>query len=158
MMFGLNKKEKSLNSPVSGKIISIDKVPDEVFSQKILGDGFAVIPSDGNILSPANGTVAQISETLHAYCINSPDGLEILVHIGIDTVKLKGNGFSPLVNEGDKISKGAPIACVDLETIKNHGLNTAVVTVITNTEKLKSHQVLEAPDAPAGTSAFIYKI
>lgn len=157
-MFNSKKKEKSLNSPVSGKIISIDKVPDSVFSQKILGDGFAVIPSNGNILSPANGTISQVSETLHAYCIDSSDGLEILVHIGIDTVNLKGEGFSPLVKTGDKINRGEPLASVSLETLKNHGYNTTVVTVITNTEKLKAHRLIENPDAPAGIPAFIYKI
>lgn len=157
-MFNLKKKEKSLNSPVSGKIISIDKVPDSVFSQKIMGDGFAVVPSNGNILSPIDGTISQVSETLHAYCIDSSDGLEILVHIGIDTVNLKGEGFSPLVKAGDKINKSEPLAIVNLETLKNHGYNTTVVVVITNTEKLKAHKVIESPDAPAGTSAFIYKI
>ncbi len=157
-MLSLFKKEKSLNSVAKGKIVDITHVPDQVFSQKILGDGFAVIPSDGNIFSPTDGTVTEVSETLHAYCITNRDGLEILVHIGIDTVELKGSGFSPLVKKGDSVSAGAPLAHADLKTIKERGFHEIVVVAVTNSDKLKSFKVLENNSASPSTPAFIYKI
>lgn len=156
-MFGFIKKEKQLTAPASGVVIGIAKVPDEVFSKKILGDGFAVIPNDGSICSPANGVLTEIAETKHAYCITADDGLEILVHIGIDTVELKGSGFKPLAAVGDRLQNGTPLAAVDLDIIKGAGLPTEVVTVITNTDKLKSYEVLETSYANAGDRAFIYK-
>lgn len=157
-MFDFLKKEKFLTAVADGQVIDITKVPDQVFSQKILGDGFAVIPESGEITSPAAGIITDVTETLHAYCITSDDGLEILVHIGIDTVELKGTGFTPLVKKGDRISQGDSLAKADLALLKNKGYSTATVVVITNTESLKSYSVLENPNANSGDKAFIYKI
>lgn len=156
-------KEESNNSHslvavADGDIISITKVPDQVFSQKILGDGYAIIPSGGSICSPANGTVTEVSDTLHAYCITSKDGLEILVHIGIDTVELKGDGFSPLVKKGDKVSCGSPIAAADLKLIKERGYNTEIMVVITNTDAVKSFDLTEKANVRAGDVALTYKL
>ena len=156
-MFGFIKKEKHLTAPASGVVISLAKVKDEVFSKKILGDGFAVIPNDGNICSPANGVLTDITETNHAYCITADDGLEILVHIGIDTVELRGKGFTPIAKVGDKLQNGTPLARVDLSVLKDAGLSADVVTVVTNTDKLKHFEVLETSYANAGDRAFIYK-
>ncbi|MBE7032135.1 MAG: PTS glucose transporter subunit IIA [Ruminococcaceae bacterium] len=157
-MFDFFKKEKFLTAVADGQVIDITKVSDQVFSQKILGDGFAVIPENGEISSPASGIVTDVTETLHAYCITSDDGLEILVHIGIDTVELKGTGFTPLVKKGDRINQGDSLAKADLELLKNKGYSTATVVVITNTESLKSYSALENPNANSGDKAFIYKI
>ena len=157
-MFSFLKKEKILSSVADGEIITLSKVPDQVFSQKILGDGFAVIPSNGDFFSPADGTVSDVTDTLHAYCITTDDGLEILVHIGIDTVELKGEFFTPLVKVGDKILRGKAIAHADLDGIKAKGYNTSTVVVITNTETLREFSVKETPDAKAGSPALIYKV
>ena len=157
-MFDFFKKEKYLATVADGGIISISSVPDQVFSQKILGDGFAVIPEHGDIFSPASGTVSDVTETLHAYCITSDEGLEILVHIGIDTVELKGKGFTPLVKAGDRIERGGALAHADLKEIEAAGYNTTTVVVITNTDKLKSFSVLENPSAKSGDKALTYKI
>lgn len=156
-MFNFLKKEKTLTSVADGRIIGITKIPDRVFSQKILGDGFGVIPSQGDFFSPANGVVTDVTDTLHAYCITTDDGLEILVHIGIDTVELKGEGFTPLVKKGDRLAAGDAIAHADLDFLKEKGYSIATAVVITNTEKLKSFRVLEAPAAKAGSPAMIYK-
>lgn len=156
-MFNFLKKEKSLSSVANGRIIGLDKVPDQVFSQKILGDGFAVIPTSGNFFSPTDGVITDVTETLHAYCITGGDGLEILVHIGIDTVELKGEFFTSLVKKGDTIHRGDAIAHADLDAIKDKGYNTATMVVITNTEKLREFRVLEAPSAKAGSPALVYK-
>ena len=87
-MFDFFKKEKVFNSVTKGDIIDISAVEDEVFSKKLLGEGFAVIPESNDFFSPASGTVSDVAETLHAYCITTDDGLEVLVHIGLDTVEL----------------------------------------------------------------------
>jgi glucose-specific phosphotransferase system IIA component len=137
--------------------VDISIVPDEVFSKKILGDGFAVIPSDNNFFSPASGTISDVTETLHAYCITTDDGLELLVHIGIDTVNLKGKGFTSHVKNGDRIKLGDPLASADLKLIESSGYNTTSMVVVTNTELLRSFKVIESPSANAGDKALIYK-
>lgn len=156
-MFDFLKKEKYLTTVADGGIINITSVPDRVFSQKILGDGFAVIPENGNFSSPTDGTITEVAETRHAYCITSDDGLEILVHIGIDTVELKGRCFTPLVKPGDRIKRGNPIARANLKEIEDCGYNTTTMVVITNIGKLKSFKVCEAPSVRMGEKAFIYK-
>ncbi len=156
-MFNFFKKEKTLTAVANGRVINITKIPDKVFSQKILGDGFGIIPSSGDFFSPANGTVTDVTDTLHAFCITTDDGLEILVHIGIDTVELKGAGFTPLVKSGDRLTAGDALAHADLDFIKEKGYSTATAVVITNPEKLKSFRVLESPSAKAGRPAMTYK-
>ncbi len=157
-MFDLFKKDRCLAAVANGSILDISLVPDQVFSQKILGDGFAVIPADGNFVSPVSGTVVDVTETRHAYCITSDDGLEVLVHIGIDTVELRGKGFEALVKKDDKIKMGDPIARVDLKLIEAEGYNTTSMVVITNTDKLHNLRVTEKPSAGAGEKVALYKI
>ncbi|MBR5155799.1 MAG: PTS glucose transporter subunit IIA [Clostridia bacterium] len=157
-MLDLFKKEKCMTAIANGSILDISLVPDQVFSKKILGDGFAIIPSDGNFVSPVAGTIADVTETRHAYCITSDDGLDVLVHIGIDTVELRGNGFKSLVNVGDKVEKGTPIAKVDLALVEKEGYNTTSMVVVTNPDKLRSLKVFENPTVKIGDKAMIYKL
>ena len=110
-------------SPLNGKVVSLDSVPDPVFSDRVLGDGCAVIPSDGKIYSPVNGEISSIAETNHAYGFSSDDGLEVLVHFGLETVALKGNGFTPHVAVGDKVKIGDLVAEVDVELLKSKNIN-----------------------------------
>ena len=117
-------------SPVNGKAVPIIEVPDPVFADKILGDGIAVIPEDGTFLCPVDGEVASVAESLHAIGFTTDDGLEVLMHIGLDTVKLNGEGFTVHVNVGDKVKKGDLIAEVNLDFIKEQGLNTITPVVI----------------------------
>ena len=107
---------KSLLAPLSGQVISLEQVPDEVFSQKILGDGIAIIPSDGKLYAPVDGEIASVAETLHAYGFTGADGLEILVHVGLDSVKLKGEGFKSHVQVGEKVTAGQLVAEVEAYT------------------------------------------
>ena len=110
-------------SPLNGKAVSLDSVPDPVFSDRVLGDGCAVIPSDGKIYSPVNGEISSIAETNHAYGFSSDDGLEVLVHFGLETVALKGNGFTPHVAVGDKVKIGDLVAEVDVELLKSKNID-----------------------------------
>ena len=122
--------EKKVIAPLSGKVIALSEVPDEVFSQKVLGDGAAIIPEDGKIVSPVNGEVSTVSETLHAYGFTSDDGLEILVHVGIDSVALKGAGFTAHVKEGDKVKAGDLVAEVDLNVLKKNNIPTITPVLV----------------------------
>ncbi len=157
-MLDFFKKKNSLSAICDGSIIDITLVPDRVFSQKILGEGFAVIPISNNFVSPVSGIVSDVAATRHAYCITSDDGLEILVHIGIDTVELKGKGFSPLVKSGDSIKQGEPLATVDIDYITKSGYNTTSMIVVTNSDRISNFSTIETPSAKAGDRAFLYKI
>ena len=117
------EKRLQICSPLNGKAVPLDSVPDPVFSERVLGDGCAVIPTDGKIYSPVNGEISSIAETNHAYGFSSEDGLEVLVHFGLETVALKGEGFMPHVAVGDKVKIGDLIAEVDTALLKSKGIN-----------------------------------
>lgn len=117
------EKRLQICSPLNGKTVPLDSVPDQVFSERVLGDGCAVIPTDGKIYSPVNGEISSIAETNHAYGFSSEDGLEVLVHFGLETVALKGEGFTPHVAVGDKVKIGDLIAEVDTALLKSKGIN-----------------------------------
>ncbi|SHH03009.1 PTS sugar transporter subunit IIA [Tepidibacter thalassicus] len=136
--FFTKNKELILKSPFEGKIVDITKVNDEVFSSKMLGDGIAVIPSNNIAVAPCDGTITQIFPTNHAFGIITKEGMEILIHIGIDTVSLNGVGFKRLVDVGRKVKKGTPIIEVDLEYIRKCKKNTITPVLITNMEKVES--------------------
>ena len=122
--------EKKVIAPLSGKVIALDQVPDEVFSQKVLGDGAAIIPADGKIVSPVDGEISTVSETLHAYGFTSDDGLEILVHVGIDSVALKGAGFTAHGKEGDRVKAGDLVAEVDLDVLNANNIPTITPVLV----------------------------
>lgn len=125
-------KVLSVFSPLNGKAVPLADVPDPVFSDKVLGDGCAVIPDDGKLYSPVNGEVSSVAETKHAYGFTSEDGLEILVHFGLETVGLKGEGFTPHVSVGDKVKVGDLIAEIDIDLIKEKGLNTITPVLVSD--------------------------
>jgi len=124
-MKGKNEKKASfpIVAPISGKLVSIEQVPDPVFSEKVLGDGIAIIPENGKIVSPVNGKITSVSDSLHAYNIESDDGLHILIHVGLETVGLKGEGFKTHVKAGDTVKVGDKLGEVDLTVLKNKDIN-----------------------------------
>ncbi|WP_235846636.1 PTS sugar transporter subunit IIA [Neobacillus drentensis] len=122
--------------PIEGEIISITEVPDQVFSQKMMGEGFGIIPSKGTVVSPVDGEIMNVFPTKHAIGIKSKQGYEILIHIGLDTVKLKGEGFNVLVKEGQHITKGQEILNFDLEFIKKSVPSAITPVIFTNLKKL----------------------
>jgi sugar PTS system EIIA component len=143
MVFSFFKKSKlQMIAPVNGEIIPLEEVPDPVFSQKMMGEGIAIIPSGGNIHAPVNGTVILIAATKHAIGIRAVDGTEILIHIGLETVALNGEGFRVAVNSGDKISVGQLLIEVDWDYINNHGKSTVTPIVITNNDDRKKEYSL----------------
>lgn len=122
--------EIKILSPLIGKAIPIEEVPDDVFAEKIMGDGVAIMPTDGAIYSPVDGTIATVAETLHAYGFESEDGVEMLVHFGLETVALEGKGFTSHVQEGDSVKAGQLVAEVDMDFLKEQGINTVTPVVI----------------------------
>lgn len=125
-------ENEMLQTPIDGTIISLSKVSDETFASGALGKGFGIIPSNGTLYSPANGEISMIFPTKHAVGIKTNDGAEILMHIGIDTVQLNGEGFESFVTAGDKVKIGDKLIQFDNETLKQKGYDTTVMVVITN--------------------------
>jgi PTS system beta-glucosides-specific IIC component len=142
-------KPLELKSPVSGKTCDMRLVRDEAFSAEILGKSAAVIPSVGKIISPVDGVVENLPETHHAVFLES-GGVELLIHIGIDTMKLKGRHFKALVNEGERVSKGAPLIEFDIAQIKNAGFDPVVVMVVANSDDFREIVTSKTPDVTSG--------
>lgn len=132
-MLGLfKKKEKKLNAFAKGKLLPLEHVNDPVFSEKMMGDGFAIELHDNVIYAPMDVTISMIAETKHAIGCTDKDGVEFIIHVGLETVNLKGKGFHTLVNVGDKVSQGTPLLEVDIEFMKQHGIDVITPCVITN--------------------------
>lgn len=128
------REQFEISSPVKGKVIQLEKVNDKTFASGVIGKGLAIDPEEGVIVSPVDGTIVSIFETKHAICIKSNDGVEILIHIGIDTVQLGGKYFESLLKAGDKVKKGAPIMKFDIEAIKKEGYEIVTPIIITNSD------------------------
>lgn len=129
--------DQEITSPVSGKLIAIETVKDPTFAQKILGDGFAVIPSDGIIKAPADGHIEMAYETGHAVGMTTENGCELIIHVGIDTVALGGAGFELLVKNGQNVKKGDVLIRVDLETLEKEGKDPAVMVIFTGNGQIE---------------------
>ncbi|WP_234122739.1 glucose PTS transporter subunit IIA [Clostridium hydrogenum] len=142
-------------SPVDGEVIPIEKVPDEVFSQKALGDGFAVIPTGEEIVAPADGEITVFFPTKHAFAITTNEGLEILVHIGIDTVELNGEGFTTHASQGDKVKKGDKIVTMDSKLITERGKKTITIVVITNIDAVDEIKVKQGKTSKGKRAAYV---
>ena len=125
----------------SGEVIKLEDVCDEVFSSGTLGSGFGIIPDGKDFVSPVDGKVTNAHEAGHAYLLTGRDGLEILVHIGIDTVELEGEYFSPVVKGGMSVKEGDKLAYADTEKILDRGFDPVTVTVITNPEMIDRFEI-----------------
>ncbi|WP_086350676.1 beta-glucoside-specific PTS transporter subunit IIABC [Candidatus Enterococcus clewellii] len=133
----VDKNEVIFKSPVEGQVISLSKVNDAVFSSKMLGDGIAVIPEKGELYAPVNGTIKMVYNTKHALGMETDDGVEILFHIGLDTVNLEGKHFESFVTEGQRVTQGERLVAFDLEEIKKLGFDPTTMIVITNPKNIK---------------------
>jgi len=132
-----NNNESFLTAVCDGEIIPISQIPDEAFSTGILGQGYGIMPKTDIFFAPADGEILSVSDTGHAYTLRGENGAEILVHIGIDTVELKGDGFTPLVNEGQRVKAGDRIAMARLDKIEERGYKTVTAVLITNSDEFK---------------------
>jgi len=137
---------------VAGKVISLDDVSDKVFASRALGEGVGIIPTDGTIVAPVSGVLATVAATGHAYGIKTDDGVEVLVHVGIDTVRLKGEGFTVLVTKGERVTRGEVLGTVDLEVVKAAGYDPTTMVVVTNTKNLTAVTPRTGEDVVVGDS------
>lgn len=140
-----------LTSPVNGKVIPIEEVEDPVFSQKMMGDGFGVVPSDGDVYAPGSGKVVSVFPTQHAVGLELDNGVEVLVHIGIDTVELEGGPFDTLVKEGDTVTSETKISTVSLSGLKDAGKKETVIVVFTNMDQVDDYNLSTTGETTKGT-------
>jgi len=143
-------KSVTVMAPVSGKIIDLAEVKDEVFANKMVGDGIAVEPSEGLIVAPFDGKIKQLFPTGHAVVFESKEGLAVLVHIGLDTVNLNGKGFKILVKEGQKVRAGDAIVEFDIDFIKNSGYLLQTPIILPEKDKIASMEITENRNISTG--------
>lgn len=143
-------QQVTLLAPLTGSVIPLPEVPDPVFSQGMMGDGIAILPTEGLLVAPVDGVVSHLFPTHHAILINSHDGLDILLHIGIDTVNAKGNGFLPLVNTGSQVKARDPLISFDLDTLRQIGCPLFTPIVIANSERVDHVQRSDRETVNAG--------
>lgn len=146
--------EVKIYAPLSGEIVSIEDVPDVVFSEKIVGDGVAIRPNGNKIVAPVNGIIGKIFETNHAFSIESDEGVELFVHFGIDTVELKGEGFKRIVQEGQKVSVGDVVLEFDLSELEAKAKSVLTPVVVSNMDEI-SNLVKETGEVVAGESVIL---
>ncbi|MBA2273290.1 MAG: PTS glucose transporter subunit IIA [Actinobacteria bacterium] len=120
----------ALASPFTGKVVSLEEVDDDVFSQRVMGDGVAVLPREGRVVAPIAGTVGKLFEGGHGFAIETPDGLQVLVHVGLETVHLKGDGFTVKVSEGVEVDVGDEMVTVDLDRMQELGIDMVSPVVV----------------------------
>lgn len=148
--------EEELKSPVNGKVIPLTEVTDETFASEMLGTTVAVEPEDGKIVAPCDAEVLNVFDTGHAVCLTTQSGGELLIHVGIDTVKLEGKGFTKKVSDGVKVKAGDVLLEADLDTIRNAGYPATTMVILTNADQYS--EVTKAEPGPAGTEQTIMKL
>ena len=149
-MFEKNAKTISLKAVEDGRTIPMDEVNDQTFAQELLGPGIAIVPSNGTVVSPINGTIATVMDTKHAVCIQGEDGLELFVHAGLDTVELNGKYYQTYKEIGDQVKAGDVLLEFDLEEITKAGYDVTTPIVITNLGDYKITKCLTGQQVKAG--------
>lgn len=161
-MFGFFKKKKNeenkgpqLVAAVTGKVVPLSEVPDPVFAQKMAGDGVAIDPTGDVVVAPADGELSLVFNTKHAFALTLDNGIELLVHIGVDTVSLNGEGFEQLAEQGTKVKAGTPIIKINREFIKSKGFSLMTPVLITNMDVVTSIDAIENIDSIAGETPIV---
>lgn len=149
-MFEKNAKTISLKAVEDGRTIPMDEVNDQTFAQELLGLGIAIVPSNGTVVSPIDGTIATVMDTKHAVCIQGEDGLELIVHAGLDTVELNGKYYQTYKEIGDQVKAGDVLLEFDLEEITKAGYDVTTPIVITNLGDYKITKCLTGQQVKAG--------
>lgn len=142
-------KAEVLSKPVDGQVVALSEVNDEVFSSGMIGEGFGIIPTSGELIAPEDGEITMLFETNHAIGLKTRNGAELLFHIGLDTVQLEGKHFTPYVKAGDQVKQGQPLIQFDLDAIKAAGFDPIVICVVTNQENF-TVKTIESTDEQSG--------
>ncbi len=158
-MLGLFKKTLKIYAPVTGKAIDISEVPDETFSTKLIGNGAAIIPEEGLIVAPVDGQIKSIFRTNHAFGMLTENNIELIVHFGVDTVELNGEGFERLAEEGQMVKVGDPVLKVDVKFVKEKGFSIETSVVIATPSKEEDLHITTGQHVIAGKDVLIsYKV
>lgn len=147
---------ESIYAPLTGMRIPLEEVPDPTFSKKMMGDGLAIEPMDGKVVAPIDGEVTLTFPTKHAIGLKSKSGIEVLIHIGLETVNLDGEGFEVHVNEGDQVNIGDPLVTFDLELIQRKAASTITPIIITNEDKVENLEITGEANVIAGESPILH--
>ena len=155
-----------VKAPMDGIVLPLEQLPDETFAAAILGPGCGIEPTGKTVYAPFDGTtvyapfdgkVTSIVSTLHAVGLESTEGIELLIHIGIDTIALRGSGFTPLVREGQAVKAGTPLLNVDLDAIRAAGLSTESAVIVTNADDLPKLHIIAGGIVSTGTPLFKFE-
>ena len=150
-----------VKAPIDGTVIPLEQIPDETFATAILGPGCGIEPTGDTVYAPFDGTITQVASTLHAIGITSDDGIELLIHVGMDTVEMQGKGFTALVKEEQKVKAGTALLKVDLDAIRaairaaNHPTTTAII--VTNADDLPKLHITAGGIVSTGTPLFKFE-
>jgi sugar PTS system EIIA component len=153
-LFGKKEKIKTVEllAPLSGNAVDLSAVPDPVFSEKMMGDGIAIEPTEGEVLSPVDGEIMQIFPTKHAIGIRAKNGAEILIHIGLETVSMNGEGFTTHVFEGSNVKAGDKLVSFDIDLVKEKAKSTVTPIIVTNSDSASSIEKLANGPVQKGNS------
>lgn len=151
-LFSRKKKELVLNAIANGTILPLEQVADAVFSTKMMGDGYAINPTDGQIYAPVAGTISSIFPTKHALGITTDEGVELLLHLGLDTVELAGAPFTIHVEEGDTVTTDQLLVAIDLPVLTAANKAATCMVIITNMDHVKKLSTPVAADVSHGTA------
>ena len=141
-----------LYSPMKGEVLPVEQSEDPMFASKMLGDGIAVNPTDGTVYAPCDGTLTLLYETKHALGITADNGIDLLIHVGIDTVQMNGEGFETFAAQGDRIRKGQKLLTVDLDLVKEKGYSTQTMMILPQADGITANII---PTAQAGPETMV---
>lgn len=150
-------EKMTIMAPIDGTVIPLEQIPDETFATAILGPGCGIEPTGDTVYAPFDGTITQVASTLHAIGITSDDGIELLIHVGMDTVALRGSGFTSLIREGQAVKAGTPLLNVDLDAIRAAGLSTESAVIVTNADDLPKLHIIAGGIVSTGTPLFKFE-
>jgi len=148
-------KEETILAPLTGSVVQLTDVPDPVFSEKMLGDGIAIMPTDGTVVAPFDAEIVQVFPTKHAIGLRGKSGLEVLIHIGLETVALNGEGFESFVQQGDHVKAGDKLVTFDMTFVGEKANSIVTPITLTNGEIVESFTVSEESPVTAGETVLI---
>jgi len=148
-------KEEMIMAPLTGTVRQLEEVPDPVFAEKMMGEGIAIEPSDGIVVAPCDGEIVQVFPTKHAIGIKGESGVEILIHIGLETVGLKGEGFEAFIKQGDRVKMGDKLIAFEMDIIKEKASSTITPIIMTNGDAIESFEMTEDTTVIAGETKLI---
>ena len=150
-------EKMTVMAPIDGTVIPLEQIPDETFATAILGPGCGIEPTGDTVYAPFDGTITQVASTLHAIGITSDDGIELLIHVGMDTVEMQGKGFTALVKEEQKVKAGTALLKVDLDAIRAANHPTTPAIIVTNADDLPKLHIIAGGIVSTGTPLFKFE-